>query len=192
MTRTFIALEMNDAQQRHLSEVIQQVALSFPSIRWVNPESIHLTLAFLGELDDERLEKAIEAAQEAAQQAVPFSYRLTQLGAFGPPHAPRVIWMGIEEPTGKLERVYRALNRELRARRFEVERRPFSPHLTLARVKAPLDLVAQQDLQDLLQSKQQGLTTNEAYTITSLHVMKSELSRGGAQYTCPQECLFQP
>lgn len=191
MTRTFIALEMNDAQQCHLSEIIRQVALSFPSIRWVKPESIHLTLAFLGELDGERLEKAIEAAQEAAQQAIPFGYRLTRLGSFGPPHAPRIIWMGIDEPTGKLERVYRALNRELRARRFEVERRPFSPHLTLARVKAPLDPVAQQDLQALLQSQQQGLTTNEEYPVKSLHVMKSELSHGGSQYTLLRECQFQ-
>src|SRR5262245_17632803 len=122
MTRTFIALEMNDAQQRHLTELIRQVALLLPSIRWVNPTGIHLTLAFLGELDEGGVARAIEATNEAARHVKPFAYHMTNVGAFGSPRAPRVIWMGIEETSGSLQRLHRALNHELRERRFEVDR----------------------------------------------------------------------
>lgn len=188
MTRTFIALEMNDAQQSHLTEVLRRVALSFPSIRWVNPASIHLTLAFLGELNDSQVVQAIEAAEVAARKVKPFVYRLTSLGAFGSPRAPRVIWMGIEETSGALVRLHRALNHELKERRFEVDRRPFSPHLTLARIKAPLEPEEQQRLQQLLTGKQPGLISSDAYAVNSLYVMKSELQRSGALYTCLREC----
>src|SRR5689334_9270438 len=102
MTRTFIALEKSTDLQRHLAGVIRQVAQALPGIRWVDPASIHLTLAFLGELDDEQLALATEATEQAARQVPAFSYRLAQLGAFGPPQQPRVVWMGIDEPSGML------------------------------------------------------------------------------------------
>ncbi|HZR41942.1 MAG TPA: RNA 2',3'-cyclic phosphodiesterase, partial [Ktedonobacteraceae bacterium] len=85
MTRTFIALEMNDALQRHLAGVIRQVAQALPGIRWVDPAGIHLTLAFLGELTDEQLAEANEATEAAAQRVRAFSYRLSRLGIFGSP-----------------------------------------------------------------------------------------------------------
>src|SRR6202035_2264047 len=99
MTRTFIALELNEAVQRHLSEIIREMALALPDLRWVDPAGIHLTLAFLSELDDEQLAGAIAATEAAAKQAQSFSYRLTHPGTFGSPRSPRVIWMGIEEPS---------------------------------------------------------------------------------------------
>ena len=89
MTRTFIALEMNDALQSHLTGIIRQVALVLPGIRWVDPSSIHLTLAFLGELTDEQVAEAIQATEMVAQQARPFSYRLSHLGTFGSPRNPK-------------------------------------------------------------------------------------------------------
>jgi 2'-5' RNA ligase len=187
MTRTFISLEMNADLQRHLAGVIRQVAQALPDIRRVDPASIHLTLAFLGELDDGHLSSCIEAAEQAARQVPAFSYRLTGLGTFGSPHQPRVVWIGIEEPSGLLVRLHRALNRELRQRRFEVETRPFSPHFTLARIKAPLAPDARQRLQTLLTGKQSSIVSTTAYPAQRLAVMKSELSRAGALYTCLKE-----
>src|SRR5579863_5380500 len=157
MTRTFVALEMNDHVQRHLEGVIRQVARLLPSVRWVDPKSIHLTLAFLGELDDTQLADAIAATEQAVQQARVFDYSLSRLGIFGNPRSPRVIWMGIDEPTGTLKRLHGLINHELSQRGFEIDKRPFSPHLTLARLKNPLPLVEQQRLQQLLESKQQNL-----------------------------------
>ena len=195
MTRTFIALELNEALQRSLSEIISQISQELPDLRWVDPHGIHLTLAFLGELSDEQLVEAIHAAEEAATKATSFEYRLKGLGIFGSPQQPRVIWMGVEDlPSGKvqgspLQQVHRVLSRELELRGFEVEKRPFSPHLTLARLKQPLSTEAQQRLQHLLHSKQAGASSS-IYHVSSLCVMKSELFRTGAKYTCLKESSF--
>src|SRR5690349_15916299 len=116
MTRTFIALEMNEALHRHLEEVIDQVAQVFPHARWVDPAGIHLTLAFLGELTDAQLSEAMQAAEIAAQQVKPFTYRLSRLGIFGSPQQPRVLWMGIDEPSGAMTWLHRILNQELEQR----------------------------------------------------------------------------
>jgi len=195
MTRTFIALDLNEELQRFLGVIISQASKELPDLRWVDPTGIHLTLAFLGELNDEQLAAAIRASEEAAQKAIPFEYRLKGLGIFGSTHQPRVIWMGVEDlPSGKiqgspLQLLYRALTKELELRGFETEKRPFSPHLTLARIKQPLSPDEQQRLQRLLHSKQAG-ASSPIYRVNNLCVMKSELSRAGAKYTCLQECFF--
>lgn len=195
MTRTFIALELDEALQRFLSEIISQISQTLPAFRWVDPQGIHLTLAFLGELSDEQVGEAIHAAEEAAQKATPFAYHLKGLGIFGSSQQPRVIWMGVEAlPSGKvqgspLQQVHRLLSKELELRGFEVEKRPFSPHLTLARIKQQLAPDAQQRLQRILHSKLAG-SFSANYEVNALCVMKSELSRAGAKYTCLKECPF--
>jgi RNA 2',3'-cyclic 3'-phosphodiesterase len=193
MTRTFIALELNEALKGFLGDIIRQAARELPNLRWVDPAGVHLTLAFLGYLTDEQLEAAIDAAQVAARLAVPFEYRLKGLGIFGSSSQPRVIWMGIEDqPSGQiqgspLQHLHRVLTRELELRGFEIEKRPFSPHLTLARIKQLLSPDEQQRLQRLLHSKQAG-ASSPIYRVNQLCVMKSELSRAGATYTCLREC----
>jgi len=183
MTRTFIALELNSALQRHLAGVIDQMARALPGVRWVDPAGIHLTLAFPGELTDEQLAAAQEATRDAAGQCVSFSYRLSRLNIFGTPQQPRVIWMGIAERSGMLQRVHQTLNAELLKRGFEVETRPFSPHFTLARVKAPLSLEEQRHLRDLLTGALQGISTSQVFSAGQLVVVKSELLPTGSRYT---------
>jgi RNA 2',3'-cyclic 3'-phosphodiesterase len=183
MTRTFIALELNAALQRHLSEVIRQMALALPRLHWVDPHGIHLTLAFLGELTDEQVSSAMQATKVAAQTIPAFAYRLSHVGVFGSRNQPRVIWAGIEESSGTLSRLHRVLNRELEQGGFEVDSRPFSPHLTLAHVKAPLKAEEVQALQHFLDGKQR-FAASSSYHVSQINVMKSELSRAGAVYTC--------
>ena len=188
MTRTFIALEMHPSMQRALGQTIERFAQALPTLRWVGAAGIHLTLAFLGELDDERLALAMEATQAAARNFPAFAYRLAAPGMFGSPQQPRVIWMGIEDqPIGQLsgsplQRLHHTLNRELERRGFETEKRPFSPHLTLARVRQPLTPAEQQSLQRLLHSKLDNASST-LYKVNHLNVMKSELSRAGAKYS---------
>jgi RNA 2',3'-cyclic 3'-phosphodiesterase len=191
MTRTFIALELNEALQSHLTGVIHQVAQLLPRVRWVDPSGIHLTLAFLGELDDARLERAIEAATLAARQVQPFTYSLTRLDIFGSPRQPRVVWMGIEESSGSLARLNSLLQHELTRSGFETDKHPFSPHLTLARVKAPLAPDDLQHLQAILTGNQSGIVSPDGYTVQYVNVMKSELLRSGAHYFCLQACPLQ-
>jgi len=154
-----------------------------PALRWVDPAGIHLTLAFLGELDDDQLAQAMLATRTAAALCAPLSYRLSALGTFGPARQPRVLWVGVSEPTGALHRLYQSLARALEQQGFPREQRPFSPHLTLARITSPLPPVQLQVLQELLSRYQ--LSSLQAH-VSHISVMKSELSRSGARYTCVQ------
>ena len=193
MTRTFIVLDLNKELQRFLGVIISQASQELPDLRWVEPAGIHLTLAFLGELSDDQLAEAVDATEEAAQKAIPFEYRLKGLGIFGSTHQPRVIWMGVEDlPSGKiqgspLQQLHRVLTKELELRGFETEKRSFSPHLTLARIKQPLSPDEQQRLQRVLHSKLAGASSS-IYAVKHLCVMKSELYRTGAKYTCLRAC----
>lgn len=181
MTRTFIALELDASVQRFLAAALQQLARKLPSVRWVDPASIHLTLAFLGDLTDEQVAEAIASADSAARQVSPFEYRLARLGTFGSPERPRVIWMGVKDPSGSLPRLHHLLRRELEPRGLPVETRGFSPHLTLARLKTPLPFKEQQTLNDLLD--EQPIQASLPCRVASVSTIKSELLRSGALYT---------
>ncbi len=192
MTRTFIALEMNKAAQDHLADVIRRVGHVLPTVRWVDPVGIHLTLAFLGELDDAQLAEVIQVAEAVAGRMPAFSYRLSHLGIFGPPRQPRVIWLGIDEPSGALRLLQRTLQQELLRHNFELDDKPFSPHLTLARVKNPLPPVEQRQLQAMLDKPhQQKVASTHSYPVTNIEVLKSELSREGAYYTVLRTCPLE-
>lgn len=182
MTRTFIALELDESLQAYLSKVIRRMAQELPNLHWVDPAGIHLTLAFLGELTGEQLAATMQAAEFAARKVPPFDYHLSHPGVFGPPRQPRVIWIGIDEPAGKLLQLHRAVNSELEQRGFEVDKRPFSPHLTLCRIKTPLKAEEQQRLQRLIAARDM-ISSASTYHVRHLSVMKSELSRTGARYT---------
>src|SRR5947209_16007633 len=109
MTRTFMAFELDESLQSYLRGIIRRVAQELPNLRWVDPAGIHLTLAFLGELTGERLVEVMQAAELGSGKVPPFGYHLSHLGVFGSPRQPRVIWIGIDEPTGRLLQLHQAL-----------------------------------------------------------------------------------
>jgi 2'-5' RNA ligase len=158
------------------------MAQELPGLRWVDPAGIHLTLAFLGELNDQQLAEATRAAELSAQSIPSFEYRLSHPGIFGSPRQPRVIWIGVEEPSGNLQLLHHQLNLELAQCEFEIDTRPFSPHLTLARIKAPLKPEELQRLQCML-AVQDRQAHSPLVRVRYLSVMKSELMRTGARYT---------
>jgi 2'-5' RNA ligase len=180
MIRTFIALELNDSIRDILGGIIRQMAQELPPIRWVDPKGIHLTLAFLGDLTDEQVAKARQAAEATAQQVTPFRFHLSHLGVFDSSQYPRVIWVGVNEPSGALQQLHSLLNRELEHRGFAVERRVFSPHLTLARIKVPLN---PEERQRLLRLLVEIKVVSSPLHAGRLRVMRSELLRSGARYT---------
>jgi 2'-5' RNA ligase len=181
MTRTFIAVALSELAREALRREISLLANALPSLRWVNVASLHLTLAFLGELDDERLTAAHEATQTAAAKGAPFALTLDRLGTFGSSHAPRVIWAGVSGDVVELRRMQRTFASELGARGFPPQEHPdYAPHLTLARVK---DRLPSSELTALQQRANTPLAHTATWTITTLDVMKSELVRPAARYT---------
>jgi 2'-5' RNA ligase len=180
MTRTFLAVALSDEAREALRREISSLASALPSVRWVNVASLHLTLAFLGDLDDERLTAAHEATQAAASQGAPFALTLDRLGTFGAPHAPRVIWAGVSGEVAALRRVQTTLAHELDQRGFPPQRQSFTPHLTLARIRERLSAP---ELTALQQRVNAPLAHTATWTGATLDVMKSKLTRPAASYT---------
>ncbi len=192
MTRTFIAVELNDEARSYLHQQIQGLARLLPRVRWVDPETLHLTLAFLGELEDEQLAQAMQITAETAQTATAFAVRIGSLGIFGPAHNPRVIWIGLGGRVQALLDLQTRLAGQLAQVGFPPEDRAYSPHLTLARLKTPL---SRQELVPLHRRLASAASSTAAAThhpsppeipVTHLSVMKSELSRAGSRYTSLQ------
>ena len=103
-------------------------------IRWVSPDNLHITTWFLGEVDDERAQR-VHAVLDEPFSTRQFRLQLEGVGTFPPSGRPRVIWIGISQGVESLVALYQELSQRLPALGFEPERRAYTPHLTLARVK---------------------------------------------------------
>ncbi|AJY77790.1 hypothetical protein VN24_16350 [Paenibacillus beijingensis] len=102
--------------------------------RWAHPEDWHLTLHFVGETPENNLPAVCEALDEASRWAKPFRITLSGLGVFGPPKKPSVLWLGLTEMPPELRALHERLGGTLLLHiGYEAERRPYRPHLTLAR-----------------------------------------------------------
>jgi 2'-5' RNA ligase len=188
-TRTFIAVELAPTLIQSLTRRIQYLRSISPSVRWVDPASLHLTLSFLGDLDNVQLASATEAARTAAAGSRPFRLALGNLGFFGTPARPTVVWAGVAGDLSKLHRLHADLTQaQSRYNLPDQDHRPFSPHLTLARLgRSPAEPDEVSRLLAALASSHQP-STQSAMLVEQLSVMKSQLARPHAIYTRLAAC----
>jgi 2'-5' RNA ligase len=130
--RTFIAIPLSDTIRRTIAQVQRELAEPLPDIRWVRPETIHLTLAFLGDISQESLDKIGNSMLSIGRSFAPFEVRIGNLGAFPSRSRPRVIWIGVER-CAPLMGLQAALAGTLADLGLPGEDRPYTPHLTLGR-----------------------------------------------------------
>ena len=180
MTRVFIALDLSDAARTALGRELRRLARALPGVRLSDPASLHLTLAFLGEVDDATLAAVIGLTAEVARKTAPFHLALGRLGMFGPVEAPRVVWAGVGGELPRLRAFQRRLADALEPLGFPRDPRPFSPHLTLARLKQTLDEAAALRLRRLLADKP---SPSVRWRVAEARVMRSELAATGSRYT---------
>lgn len=128
--RLFIAIELTD----ELKKALGRLRSDIPGARWVPAEQIHLTLAFLGEVEEKTVKKL--TGELARIQAPAFELRFTGTGCFPNRHRPRVLWIGLE-PEPSLTELAARVQAAVLACGIPQEERPFSPHITLARLKIP-------------------------------------------------------
>ena len=131
--RTFVAIELDDEMQRPLAALQDRLKVDCPSLRWVDPAKIHLTLKFIGEVSDDRIVDISAALDELAAQCRPFQIAIEQVGVFGQNGPVKVVWVGISDDDGSLPRCHALCERLLEPLGIPSEHRPFHPHLTLAR-----------------------------------------------------------
>ena len=173
--RAFIAIDLPESIQAALGQQQATFRAACPGARWTRSEGIHLTLKFLGEITEAQVQQVSEALA-GFEPFEKFSIEVKGFGCFPDARRPRVFWTGLEAPPdlGQLaERVEAAME----SLGFPRENRPFSPHLTLARFKAPRDQPA---LQALLE--RQGAISLGRFEVSELFLFESKLSPHGAEY----------
>lgn len=144
-TRCFLAVTFSVAATRRVADEVErkraEVARAGAEVAWVPPANLHVTLAFLGSIRDEALEAVVSGARRVASRHAPFAARARGLGAFPSLAEPRVLWVGVDaaEALAKLER---DLTGQLVELGFPKEERAYHAHLTVGRVKTPVDLTA--------------------------------------------------
>ncbi len=144
--RLFIALDLPPTVGVEIDAIRQRLQRSGTHpVKWVRSESIHLTLHFLGEVADDRA-PAILAALAAVPVDPPVSLRLEPAGVFPNLRRPQVVWVGVGDHFGGLERLHAAVGAALVALGFTLDTRPFRAHLTLGRVRRDATPVQQADL----------------------------------------------
>jgi 2'-5' RNA ligase len=172
-----VAIELPDEVMRQLSSVCAKLDRAFRDITWVRPEGIHLTLKFLGEVDEERVSVMTDALDAARQGVMPFTVKVGRIGAFPDMSRPKVLWAGVDGKGGLME-LQRNIEEALFKLGFEKETRPFSPHLTLCRIKSLKEgrrLAA-------LAGEFKGAPDAE-FQVSSYALIKSVLSPKGAVYS---------
>jgi 2'-5' RNA ligase len=135
--RLFLALELPPATAEQIHAAVAPLRVAEPALAWVPVQKLHLTLKFLGGSDDTRVAALVQATDRVAARHRPFELTLATVGAFPNLRRPRVVWIGVHgEP--RLELLHHDVEIAAAEVGYEVEGRPFRPHVTLARVRAPL------------------------------------------------------
>jgi RNA 2',3'-cyclic 3'-phosphodiesterase len=175
--RTFICIEIPDSIKSRIGKLQETLRQINAQISWTKPSNIHLTLKFLGRVTAPRLERVKKAVDLAAQGIPPFDIEVSGTGCFPSPRSARVLWVGITSVPEELQQLYANLEDELSQIGFEREKRKFSPHLTIARVRTP------QNSSSVADSLIASSFASERFQATEVIVMRSDLKPTGSIYT---------
>ena len=174
--RLFVALDLSDAVRSEIAKFCETLRAEFPSARWVRSEGIHVTVKFIGEVGDDRVEK-IGNALSAVVSNAPVEMNFRGTGFFPNERRPRVFWIGMAA-TPSLAEIAAQVETQMEPLGIARESRKFKPHLTLARIE---DSRGIDKLQEAL--RRRGPTDFGAVRTNEMYLYRSELGRGGAKYT---------
>jgi RNA 2',3'-cyclic 3'-phosphodiesterase len=177
--RVFAAIELPSNVQKRIQKQIQQLQAAVPGNKasWSRTENIHLTVKFFGNVLPKKIVRISEAASRVVNQVSKFKIEIGKTGAFPKVSQPRVLWIGVEDPTGELARLHELFETECAVEGFDRETRDFSPHLTIARLRRPEGTKALAETNQILGFESLSVDVNE------LVVFRSEPSGKGSKYT---------
>ncbi|MHA1778703.1 MAG: RNA 2',3'-cyclic phosphodiesterase [Candidatus Heimdallarchaeaceae archaeon] len=177
MARIFIAIDFDDEEiKKNIQSVQKELDKTNNALKLVNPEIIHLTLAFLGEQTDERVKEVEKILEEI--DFSPMKLRLQGIGVFPNMNYIRVIYTEVMGDVEILEGIHKSLKTKLKSKSFKLDSKPFKPHVTIARVKN----VRNKENLRLTLNKFQSINIG-AMEITSIKLKQSFLRPQGPEYT---------
>lgn len=176
--RCFIALNLPAEIKGRLAELEARLKEARADVSWVKPENVHLTLKFLGGVEEARVPLVKRAVQEGLRREGPLVLTLAGLGVFPNPRSPRVVWVGVGGDTERLQNLQERLEQALGEVGFPREARSFSPHITLGRMRSRQGAASLMELVGHLGANEVGSLKAE-----SIELMRSQLHPAGAVYT---------
>ena len=180
--RCFIAIGLPDEIKDGLSNLQAQLKTGDqPGVKWVDPYGIHLTLKFLGNVAVDRIEPITGAMEEASQGIPPFRLKVEGLGVFPSLSRVQVVWVGVSGEVDKLAQFQQRLESNLAGLGFAPEKRRFTPHLTLARLRDRASLYERQRFGQLIAGTKFELAYS--FQVEAISLMRSQLTREGAIYS---------
>ncbi|UCD85024.1 MAG: RNA 2',3'-cyclic phosphodiesterase [Deltaproteobacteria bacterium] len=178
--RSFVAVELSPEIKDGITEIQERLRSSGADVRWVRPEGIHLTLKFLGDIEEEDIDNIAGCLKSAANGLNPFAVEIKEVGAFPNLRNPRTLWVGVTE-NRTLSSLQNEVEKALEGIGFPRENRPFRPHLTLGRVKSPKLKVKL--IEALEKERAQEIFSPRQMSVEELTLFQSDLRPGGAVYT---------
>lgn len=177
--RTFIAIPLTEQAHQELAQLQDKLRKSGADVKWVVPSKIHITLKFLGEIDDGQAARVKNLLDEIVKDHKPFYIHLAKIGAFPRISYPRVVWAGIDEGYEECKALARSIEDAIEKLGFEKESRPFSPHLTLGRVRSSKNktqLIAAIE-------KEKDFASQNKVSVNKIILFQSTLTPKGPIYT---------
>lgn len=177
MIRSFIAIDLPEPVRHRLERYIRDLKSLRLDARFTRASALHLTLRFLGNIDETQVEPLSRTLARSVEGFAPFALRLKGLGTFPTLSRPRVLWVGIDE-SRELAQLHSAIGRETARLGFSPGGRRFRPHLTLARFRSPRGSEALQSRIDASHD-----WDNLSFDVDAVHLFRSDLKPTGAVYT---------
>jgi len=181
--RVFVAIDLPDAVRRELKELQRKLRPLTSSSRWVAPESIHITLKFLGEVPEKQIEQIDEALTGLTWK--PLTISVHGVGFFPGVRSPRVFWAGMDAPT--MQDLTEELDARMERLDFDREKRAFRPHITLARARATRIDTALVTVASEYSERDVG-----SFTADRIFLFQSTLKQSGAIYSKVKEYSLEP
>lgn len=177
--RTFIAVDLGQKLRDRCIAMQENLARLGADLKWVEPNNLHVTLLFLGEVDERAVPEVCAAAAAVGAQHDPFTLSVEKVGCFGSPRRPRTLWAGVGEGAAELIALHDALEPPLlELGCYRREERPFTPHITLGRAKGddPSEKLA-------AALKKYAAWNAGEVEVREVLVLSSELTRNGPIYS---------
>ncbi len=172
-------MEIPAALQHKAVGVIQSLSAQTDPVKWIEPQKLHITVKFLGDVEDAEIYQVCQLASGAVADLPAFRAACRGVGAFPSSDRPRTIWIGVDDPTGHFQQLHQRVEQAMASLRFPREVRRFSPHLTLGRVRQGKRTGV--GLTERI--RQQGAVELGEFDVDELVVFSSELTPEGPVYT---------
>jgi len=176
--RLFVALNLTKKERTRIHRAARMLREEELPVRWVEPDNYHITLKFLGEVQDPQIEVVEEALDKVASSTMQMDLEISGFGAFPTIRRPQVLWVGVE-PSPALRCLKQDIEWALSDHGFERETRAFHPHITLGRAEEDDGAGAFRGLDDIAA----GIDYRGEATVRRVDLMRSKLLKSGAKYS---------